>query len=184
MRTRVTLPTPYICFPQRCVHCGGEPEIATTIRATRGIDLVIISWGNEVSLDIPTCRRCRRRRRIAGLLSIPAFVIVFMLLLIAVPRLEQSVFVSRAMILVLVVGLIVVFPRFVGNRRSGWLDAWLLGVRAVKLTKSPPTVTLVFRDRLYAHEAETLTQDYRSAALREADAYLAERGPAAADPAA
>lgn len=78
------MPTAYanateVKFPPRCIGCDRAHETMHTLQARRGIDLLVLSHFEFIDIPVPVCRRCRRRRRIAGVatyVGVILFVII------------------------------------------------------------------------------------------------------------
>lgn len=66
------MPTVYINgtdlqFPASCLGCDDAADTTCDLHAWRGWDLIFIALWETVDIPVPVCRRCRQRRRVAGI---------------------------------------------------------------------------------------------------------------------
>ncbi len=173
MSVRKTLPTAHVSFPPGCVRCGSPADGERMVTATRGVDLLFVSWNLEAEIPVPTCRRCRRKRAVVGILSIPVFVLIFCGLLLGVRELADAGIVDSSVVMCLFAVPAIALLYYSRNCASPLMDRLFLRVCGVTVTKNPPTVTLQFADPAYADEVERLTEAQRAETLHTAREYLA-----------
>ena len=159
MPTAIDFPVDQAKFPQRCVGCGATPDTTVSVDCIRGLDLLLIQFCHWHEFALPSCSSCKARRKRAGILfgvlSFFATLGVLFGMFALEPLFEASG--QRDLWLWLTLGTFCVAVYFARNWVSPLLDAWLLGVRGVRLTRSG-IGTLQFRDRDFAAEAAALTQ--------------------------
>lgn len=173
MSVRKTLPTMYIEFPQRCARCGNAPDGERTVSAVRGVDILLFRWGLQANISIPTCRPCRRRRSLVGLLLVFACLLAFFGLIAAGVALYDAKLVGRIPALSIFGGGAILLLYAARNWTDGWADRLMVGIHGVSLTEDPPAVTLLFSNPAYAEEVERLTTARRDDARQAAREYLA-----------
>ena len=74
------MPTAYINgadlqFPARCIGCDDAADITYDLHAWRGWDLIFIALWETIDISVPVCRRCRKRRRVAGIATYTSAVL-------------------------------------------------------------------------------------------------------------
>jgi hypothetical protein len=142
------------------VNCGIATDTTIAVECTSGVDFVLIKIWRWHEFDMPVCSSCKaRRRNIGAVLTILSIVAVFGLLF-GMFALEKY-FVGwgqRNLWLWLTIGSFFASVYLARNWVSPLSDAWLLGVRGVRLTKGG-IGTLKFRDHEFATEAARLTHE-------------------------
>ena len=160
MSKAVDFPVDQARFPQRCVSCGATPDTTVAVDCTRGVDLLFVQFCHWHEFALPSCSSCKARRKRAGILfgGLSFFAVVGVLLgMFALePHFKASG--QRDLWLWLTLGAFCSAVYFARNWVSPLLDARLLGVRGVRLTRSG-IGTLQFRDHDFATEAAACTQE-------------------------
>lgn len=64
-----------IRFPEVCIGCDAAPETTHILQARRGIDLLIVAHWEFTDLPVRVCRRCKKRRRAAGIVTNAGFIL-------------------------------------------------------------------------------------------------------------
>jgi hypothetical protein len=54
-------------FPARCLGCDDAADTTCDLHAWRGWDLIFLALCESIDIPVPVCRRCRKRRRVAGI---------------------------------------------------------------------------------------------------------------------
>lgn len=160
MSTTIDVPTDWERFPRRCVNCGASPDTTVTVDCSTGVDLVFVKFSRWHEFSLPVCSSCKTRRRGAGVLcAVLSIVAVFgsLLGMFALEPIFKS-WGQRDVWLLLTLGVFLAVLYFVRNWVSPVLDARLLGVRGVRLTKQGMG-SLRFRDDEFGAEAAALVQE-------------------------
>lgn len=158
MSTAIDFPVDRARFPNRCVSCGVSSDTTVTVECTSGVDLVFIKFWRWHDFALPCCSTCKARRKRAGVVfSVLSLLAVFGVL---IGMFSLAGFFTRWGQRDLWLGLTLGTFWFVLYLARNWpaplLDASLLGVRGVRLTRTG-IGTLQFRDREFAREAAVLS---------------------------
>jgi hypothetical protein len=138
-----------VTFPPSCIACGEPATRIRALRAVQGFHAIIAHYRRWVSVAIPLCRRCARRRFLASALIAPAAVLLGIVIpAFATAALAAGRISSSAQLAIVLAGLgwIALFA----NRGERWLDDWLLHVQAIRFSGEGQTITLRFRDEASA----------------------------------
>lgn len=144
-------------FPDRCVSCGAEPDVAFPIECTRGFDMILLKVWSEFEFEVPCCEECAARRQKLGILIYVGAIAGTFGILFGMFALEPvfKAWGIRDTWLLLTLAGFLGGVYFVRNWLTPVLDANLLGVRGVQLEKQDFAI-LRFRDEQFALETESM----------------------------
>ena len=115
------------------------------MRAVKGFNAFVVRYQRWMRVGVPLCQHCARRRSLGSYLIAPAAIILGLGVPIAATAAAVSGRIpSSVQVPLILIGLawLMVFANF-GEQ---WLDYRLLGVKGVRFSEKPPTITLRFRD--------------------------------------
>ena len=132
-------------LPLTCVSCCEPATKSRIVRAVHGFNAFVVRYQRWMRVGVPLCQRCARRRSSGSFLIAPAAIILGLGVPIAATAAAVSGRIpSSVQIPLILIGLawLMVFANF-GEQ---WLDYRLIGVKGVRFSEKPPTITLRFRD--------------------------------------
>lgn len=142
---RVTVRVDELRFPRACVCCGGEATTHVTLRAERGLDLVILVFMQLVKLEVPVCAaHARAHRNVRWAAYVGVFIATTLLVMLAMLSLK-NVDVGVALLVGALVG---AFAARIAEacKLSRFSSYRAIGVSAVSLDAELTRVTLRVRD--------------------------------------
>jgi len=157
-----------ISFPNKCVNCGGPFEKERNITAEKGFDLILYKSWVAADVLVPLCKSCYLKRKIAGIVALPLFIILIILFIIFAALLEGIV--SGTVILIFVIFPSLYILYFARNKLDPMLDKIFLGVKPLSFYKDSDEVELWFKDGNLACEVEV-------ASLKHANEQTYPHGP-------
>jgi hypothetical protein len=134
-----------VALPPSCVRCGEPATKARPIRAIEGFNIIVFRYRRWMWAIVPLCQPCARRRALGSWLLAPAAILLGLGLPIAATFAASSDLISSSVQLLFVFIGLTWFVLYI-NFGEQWFDYWLLGVRGVRFTEKPATITLRFRD--------------------------------------
>ena len=147
MRQRIDVPVGWDDFPQRCVKCGTLPEATVDVTCRRGFDAIVFRYFTYYAFKLPVCFPCKRRRRLAGFLSIfftlAAIFAILVGLIVLEPIFER--WGQRELWAFSWIGVLLAVLLLARNKVTPLLDDWFLGVHGGRLSKTN-VGTLWFRE--------------------------------------
>ena len=149
-------------LPPSCVSCGGPATKTRIVRAVDGFNAFVVRYQRWMRVGVPLCQHCARRRSLGSFLIAPAAITLGLGVPIAATAAAVSGLIpSSVQIPLILIGLawLVVFANF-GEQ---WLDYRLIGVKGVRFSEKPSTITLRFRDVARASHIASAVVDPRNA---------------------
>jgi len=124
------------------------------------------------TVAVPTCKWCKAKRSVAGVLSLLFLVLATVAGVIAI----FAFGVSRAgpAMTLAALGVFLVVMWALGRSYDSLLDGHFVGVRAVSMSKNVQTMTLRFRDPAMAATVADLTEQRRAQQVASATQVLGE----------
>ena len=141
-----TIDASEILFPPVCARCGGPPETMHELDARKGVDLIFVHYHQFISLSVPLCRPCQRRRRTVGLLAWTADILFILVGGFFVMVFVMNEWRTAAIALGLVVGAATLLGRLGLDDLVEWST---LGLRVVWRRGEGVPLTVHFRDPEY-----------------------------------
>ena len=156
---RVDFQTETIVTPGNCVNCRQPASTTINVECSSGVDLILFKVWRWHDFEFPVCSWCKRRRQTVGTLGIVFAVLAAIGWIMSMFVFEGFVlrFMPRELWLCMVLVGFFAAAYFARNLMTSALDAWLLGVCGVRLTKQG-VATLWFRDDELANEIKAMNR--------------------------
>jgi len=165
-------------FPHRCLYCSAHPNSSFDIQYWRGVDLIIVAWGQVHYLTAPACSACARRRKLG---RVGWFVLIIGTIVglggLAAVGIHLGVHPGVAGCLAgaaMLAGL-----WWARNRERDTYNRWFAPLYVSGVDNDTSELTVVFRDPLLARETAVLSGfiDAADAAMHDPHDYRHHTAP-------